>query len=168
MPQFPHLYHGVDNEITTRMKCFLSSEAFSKCLAHGVHPVHDMSCWDSRQLQPGAAPCAGCLVFLIQGLNVYLLPWHTDSLPLSHHGSPPISWLIPGVSLPRNRESWVTQPSLFRPQSSVRSPQLCDAAWRHETSIFLPGRPLSIVPPGKSLPRGFYQSETLVPMHIDV
>ena len=34
VPQFPHLYPGADNEITTRMRCFLSSEAFSKCLAH--------------------------------------------------------------------------------------------------------------------------------------
>ena len=167
MPQFPHLYHGVDNEITTRMTCFLSSEAFSKCLAHGAHPARDVSCWDSWQLQPGAAPCAGCLIFLIQGLNAHLLPWHADCLPLSHHGSPP-SCLIPGVSLPRNRESWVTQPSLFRPQSSVCSPQLSDASWRQESSIFMPGRPLSIAPPAKSLPRGFYPSETLVPMHIDV
>ena len=29
-------------------------------------------------------------IFPIQGLNLYLLHWQVDSLPLSHQGSPPI------------------------------------------------------------------------------
>ena len=32
-------------------------------------------------------------IFLTQGWNPYLLHWQVDSLPLSHRGSPRVSWL---------------------------------------------------------------------------
>ena len=59
-----------------------------------------------------------CGIFLTQGLNLRLLHWQEDSLPLSHQGSPslffeqtrnnptsgPLHWLcpLPGVTSPRS------------------------------------------------------------------
>ena len=42
---------------------------------------------------PGKNSGVGCLfllqgIFLTQGLNLHLLQWQVDSLPLSHQGSP--------------------------------------------------------------------------------
>ena len=42
-------------------------------------------------------------IFLTQGLNLHLLNWQADSLPLSHQGSP--TWLIQFSSL---AQSWST------------------------------------------------------------
>ena len=43
---------------------------------HSVVVVHRLSC------------CAACGIFADQGLNLCLLHWQADSLPLSHQGSP--------------------------------------------------------------------------------
>ena len=60
-----------------------------------VVAAHALSCCSSRALEHRLivvehrlSCCAAYGIFLDQGLNLYLLHWPVDSLPLSHQGSP--------------------------------------------------------------------------------
>ena len=57
---------------------------------HGLQPARLLCPWNF----PGKITGAGCHfllqgIFLTQGLNLHLLHWQANSLPLSHLGSPP-------------------------------------------------------------------------------
>ena len=61
------------------------------CLTLCDHRDHDLP--DSSVHSPGKNTGVGCHfilqgIFLIQGLNLCLLHWQADSLPLGHQGSP--------------------------------------------------------------------------------
>ena len=47
----------------------------------------------------GLSCSAACEIFLAQGLNLCLLHWQEDSLPLSHHGNPTEVILMKGNTL---------------------------------------------------------------------
>ena len=87
------------------------------CSTGSVVVAHRLSC------------SAACGVLLDQGLNLYLLHWQADSLPLSHQGSPTIqfwhslsvSWLLPVL---------VATDSLFKSVWSILK-----ASWTQQTFI---------------------------------
>ena len=74
-----------------------ASRTLSSCSAGASH-CSSCSCCGARALgrvgsvvsAPGlqSAGSKAWGIFLDQGLNLYLLPWQADSLPLSHQGSP--------------------------------------------------------------------------------
>ena len=80
---------------------------------HRPQPARILSPWDS----PGKNTKVGCYfllqgIFLTQGLNpglLHLLPWQTDSLPLSHRGS----------SFKKSREHIAFSSRAFLPQGRV-------------------------------------------------
>ena len=66
-----------------------------------MHRLQKLCTWAQELWLPGSAAQAvvvayglscppACGVFLDQGLNLCLLRWQADSLPLSHQGSPEI------------------------------------------------------------------------------
>ena len=80
---------GCPEEGFLRYACVLARSVMSDSLGpHGLQPARLLCPWDS----PGKRTGAGCH-FLLQGifptqrLNLSLLCWQEDSLPLSHLGS---------------------------------------------------------------------------------
>ena len=66
----------------------VSSVLFDSWQPHRLWPVRLLCLWDS----PGKNTAVGCHfllqgIFLTQGLNLQVLHWQIDSLPLSHLGS---------------------------------------------------------------------------------
>ena len=66
----------------SRFRDFSCCRAWSPGHTCSVAVVHKLSC------------SAACGVFMDQGLNLCLMHWQADSLPLSHQGSPGI-WFLP-------------------------------------------------------------------------
>ena len=62
-------------------------------LIERVSPVAEHGLWAieaSVVVMPGLSCFPACGIFPGLELNPGLLPWQADSLPLSHHGSPPV------------------------------------------------------------------------------
>ena len=74
---------------------------------HGLQLIRLLRPWDFPDKNNGVS-CHFLLqgIFPIQGLNLHLLHWHADYLPLSHQGSPGIviaERLFTCLSLSRNK-----------------------------------------------------------------
>ena len=76
-----------------RMRCcVLSLVVFNSSQSHGLQLVRHLCPWNF----PGTNTGVGCHfllqgIFLTQGLNLYLLHWQANSLPLCHLESPIVS-----------------------------------------------------------------------------
>ena len=76
--------------------CVVSQKVMSHSLpSHGLQPTRLLCPWDF----PGMNTGVGCHfllqgIFLTQGLNLHLLHWQEDSLPLSHWESPLTPYII--------------------------------------------------------------------------
>ena len=83
--------------------CSVASVMVDSLQHHGLQLARLLSLWDS----PGKNVGVGCHfliqgIFPTQGLNLHLLHWQADSLPLSHQGITPSNGnatLIPGDKL---------------------------------------------------------------------
>ena len=78
------------------LPCVLNGSVVSDSLQpHGLQPARLLCLWHS----PGKNTAVGChsllqRIFPTQGLNLHLLHWRADSLPLSLQGSPGLSLLV--------------------------------------------------------------------------
>ena len=109
--------------------CAVMSDSLRPC---GLQPVRLLCPWDS----PGKNPRVSChfllqRIFLTTGLNLHLLHWQADSLPLNHQGNPIILYSISAVATAKSLQS---------------CPTLCD--------------PRDSSPPGSPVP-GILQARTL-------
>ena len=75
---------------STLLICCLVAESCPTLRLHGLKPTKSLRPWDSPGKNAGVS-CHFLLqgIFPTQGLNLCLLHWQADSLPLGHQGSPP-------------------------------------------------------------------------------
>ena len=87
---FKHFPHGPTHVVFKTPLCGLRHSVVSdSLLPHGLKPTRFFCPCDFPGKNTGVS-CHFLLqgVFLTQGLNLGLLPWQVDSLPLRHLGSP--------------------------------------------------------------------------------
>ena len=70
---------------------FLVVEHGPSGMTTSVAATYGLSSCGSRVLEQRLSSCSmACRIFLDQGMNLCLLHWQADSLPISHQESPPI------------------------------------------------------------------------------
>ena len=65
---------------------------------HGL-PAHRLGSYDLWALEHRLSYSEACGIFLDQGLNLCLLHWQADSLPLRHQGSPELKFFFSELNI---------------------------------------------------------------------
>ena len=91
-----------------------------------VAATYGLSSCGSRALKQRLSSCSmACRIFLDQGMNLCLLHWQADSLPISHQESPPIRPSVAIVLYESLCETWARTTQL----SHSLCPWLSEIVW---------------------------------------